>query len=156
MKNDNLTRLIDAINHISLNNEDLMDSVLNFSKIYCKNNPKDALLIDKFFAYNQFLNQAVMSAREAIVLAMNSITLDEQINFKEVMTGCINIDAQRFAEDEVCLDDATKKVMRDFLKELRKELFSRLYSQNKDFYKVSKISKEILQQRFNQFMAEQF
>lgn len=156
MLNKNLENLIDGINHISLNHEDLMETVLDFAKLYCKNNPKDAILIDRFFIYGTFIDQSVMAARESVVLAMNAITLDEQIDFKAVIDGCINIENQRQAEEDVCADSDTKLVMQQFLKELRKELFSRLYSQNKEFDRYSKINKSVLQNRFDLFMNQTF
>ena len=156
MKNDNLINLINAINHISLNHEDLMESVLNFSKNFCKNNPKDSKVIDKFFEYGDFLNQSVMVAREGVVLAMNAITLDENISFKNLIDGCVNIESQRYFEDQMCADEDTKNLIKDFHEQLRKELFSRLYSQNKEFYKISKLAKIVLQQRYDLFMKESF
>ncbi len=156
MINQNLENLIDGINHISLNYEDLMESVLEFSKLYIKNNPKDALLIDKFFVYGTFLDQSAMAAREAIVLALNAITMSEEIDFKDIIKGCVNLENQRQAEDDVCADEDTKLVMKNFLKELRKELFSRLYSQNKEFDRYSKISKTVLKNRFDLFMSQPF
>ena len=156
MLNKNLENLIDGINHISLNHEDLMETVLDFAKLHCKNNPQDAALIDKFFVYGTFIDQSVMAARESIVLAMNAITLDEQIDFKAIIDGCINIESQRQAEEDICADAETKLVMKKFLKELRKELFSRLYSQNKEFDRYSKINKSVLKNRFDLFMTQEF
>jgi len=97
-----------------------------------------------------------MAAREGIVLAMNAITLDEKINFKELIIGCVNFDHQRYIESKVCADDQTKEIMQRFLRELRKEVFSRIFSQNKDFERISKISKNILNQRYAQFMSQDF
>lgn len=156
MVNQNLENLINGINHISLNHEDLMDAVLDFSKLHSKNNPDDALLIDRFFLYGGFIDQSLMAAREAIVLAMNAITLDQKIDFKEVMDGCVNLHNQRETEESICADDDTKAVMTEFLRELRRELFSRLYSQNKDFERFSKIPKVVLKQRYDLFMSQPF
>lgn len=156
MVNQNLTNLIDGINHISLNHEDLLDAVLDFSTLYSKNNPQDALIIDKFFIYGTFVDQSLMAARESIVLAMNAITLDEKINFKNVIDECVNLESQRDVEESICADEDTKKAMSEFLKELRKELFSRIYSQNKDFDRFSKLQKNILKQRYDMFMSQSF
>lgn len=156
MLNKNLENLIDGINHISLNHEDLMDTVLDFSKLYCKQNPNDAAVIDRFFVYGTFIDHSLMAARESVVLAMNAITLDEGIDFKAVIDGCVNIASQRQAEEDICADEDTKLLMKEFLKELRKELFSRLYSQNKDFDRFSKISKSVLQNRYDLFMNHPF
>jgi hypothetical protein len=156
MQNTNLENLINGINHISLNHEDLLDTVLDFASLYSKQNPSEAAVIDKFFVYGTFIDQSIIAAREAVVLAMNAITLDEQIDFQDVINGCVNITNQRQVEDDICADDDTKLSMKQFLKELRKELFSRLYSQNKDFYRYSKISKSILKHRFDLFMTQAF
>lgn len=156
MINKNLENLIDGINHISLNHEDLMDTVLDFAKLYCKNNPSDAAVIDKFFIYGTFLDQAVMAARESIVLAMNAITLDENIDFNLLIERCVNLEHQRQAEEDICADDETKLLMQQFLKGLRTELFSRLYSQNKEFVRFTKINKSVLEKRFDLFMNQKF
>lgn len=156
MKNEKLENLVNAINHISLNHEDLMDAVLDYSKIYTKNNSSDSAAIDLLFSDSRFTEQTLMAAREAIVLAMNAITLDENIPFKEIILHCVNIDNQRFQENELCADEDTKKLMQKFLCELRKELFSRVYSQNKDLSKVSKLSKGLLKTRYEEFMTNNF
>jgi hypothetical protein len=156
MNNKNLMNLIDGINHISLNHEDLLDSILGFSKIYSKSKPNNSFCIDKFFAHGEFIEQSVMAAREGVVLAMNAITLEESVPFDRLIEECINLESQRKKEENVCADEDTKKIMREFLSELRKELFSRLFSQNKDFQKVTKISKEILNERYAQFMSQKF
>jgi hypothetical protein len=156
MINKNLESLIDGINHISLNHEDLMDTVLDFSKLYCKKHEEDALIVDKFFFYGTFIDQSLMAAREAIVLAMNAITLDEAIEFKELISRCVNLENQRQVEESICADEDTKAAMREFLKELRKELFSRLYSQNKDLERFSKIPKVVLKNRYDTFMSQPF
>ncbi|NCQ51640.1 hypothetical protein GW796_07055 [archaeon] len=150
--NENLTELINAINHISLNHEDLMGSVLSFSKNYSKINKKNYLIIDKFFANNIFIDQSLMAAREGIVLGMNAMTLDENISFNILVDSCVNIESQRFSEKEICEDENTIIIMQDFLRELRKEMFSRVYSKNKDFIKISKLSKDTLKQRYEIFM----
>ncbi len=156
MNNKNLINLIDGINHVSLNHEDLLDSILSFSNIYSKSNPNNALIVDGFFAHGEFIEQSVMAAREGVVLAMNAITLEESIPFKKLIEECINLESQRKKEENVCADEETKKIMREFLSDLRKELFSRLFSQNKDFQKITKISKEILKERYDQFMSQKF
>lgn len=156
MSNTNLENLIDGINHISLNQEDLIEAVLDFSKIYSKNHPEDALVVDNFFMYKTFVDQASMSAREAVVLAMNAVTLDDAIDFKELIDGCVSLHNQREVEDAICADKDTQAIMQNFLKELRAELFSRLYSQNKDLERFSKISKVVLKQRYDTFISQTF
>lgn len=156
MENQNLVEMVDAINHISLNQKDLMDAVLKFSKNYNKNNPKDELLLDRFFSNSVFLEQSIITARESIVVAMCAITLEEKIDFNIVVENCINIEWQKFAEKEVCLDEDAILLMNTFLSELRKELFSQLYSRNKDFQNITKISKTILKNRYEYFMSKSF
>ena len=156
MNNDNITKLINGINHITLNHEDLMESVLGFSKIYAKNNPTNEALLDKFFGHGEFIEQSVLAAREGVVLGMNAITLDENIPFSSLMEGCVDIEGQRMREENVCSDEYTKNLMKDFLSQLRKELFSRIYSQNKEFQKITKISKTVLKERYDYFMAQPF
>ncbi len=156
MENNNLVKLINAINHISLNHEDLMEAVLEFSKLYAKNNKADEKIIDAFFGNNIFVEQSLMSARESVVLAMNAITLEKDIPFERIIEGCINIESQREAEVEICADEDTKLVMKKFLSELRKELFSRVYSKNKNFNQVANLPKALVQKRYELFMNEGF
>lgn len=156
MNDQNMVNLINDINHISLNHQDLMDASLEFSKIYLKNNPDKEQLIIQFFKHGDFLHQSVLAAREGIVLGMNAITLDPKISFEELIKHCVDVETQRIAEWNVCADDETALYMRDFLKELRKEVFSRIYSQNKDLKKMTGLSKKLLKERYDQFMSYSF
>ncbi len=156
MNNQNLTSLIESINHISLNHDDLLKTVLDFSKTYVKNYPEDENTLGLLFENMYFIDQSLTAARESVVLGMNAITLAPTVPFDDLIKGCVNITSQRENEKLVCEDEKTKNLMQNFLKELRKEIFSQMFSRNKNFNKVVNLPKEILSNRYNSFMKETF
>ena len=150
-RNQRLEDLIEAINHVSLNQEDLLSACLEFSKIYVH---KDHKSFDKFWGEGKFIEQSCMSAREAIVLALHALTLAEEIEFISLIDGCLNLEAQTYNLNELTSEESEQKLLKDFFFSLRKELFSRVYSQNKSLQKVTDISKKILEQRKETFMEK--
>lgn len=155
-QNQQLINLVNAIKHVSLNHNDLMDVSLEYSNIYFRNKKKEEQEFDKFWADPVFLEQIVLAAREGIVLGMQAITLDEALPFSQVVNHCVDLESQRFNETKITTNSDEVNNIKSFLAFLRKELFSRIYSQNKELQKVSKIPKTILQDRYNYFMAQAF
>lgn len=155
-ENQQLINLINAIKHVSLNHNDLMDVSLEYSNIYFRNKKKEEQEFDKFWANPVFLEQTVLAAREGIVLGMQAITLDEALPFSQVVNHCIDLEVQRYNESQITTNSNEISYIQDFLAFLRKELFSRVYSQNKELQKVSKIPKAVLQDRYNYFMKQAF
>lgn len=151
-----ISSLIDSINHISLNSEDLMEAVLEFTELYLKEHSSQIKIIDAFFGNNDFKWQSTMVAREGIVMAMNAIALDADVSWKEICARCINIEAQRLLEKNICSNQESVIVLRSFMTQLRKELFSRVYSKNKDFNKAAALPKSVLKQRYDYFMKNEF
>jgi len=154
--NQKLEELIEAINHISLNQEDLLAACTEFSKVYFKREKEAEQEFDKFWNTYSFIEQSCISSREAIVLGLHSLTLAKEIDFTLVMEHCINLERQR-----INLADITKNIkeldtLRDYFSSLRRELFSRVYSQNKSLQKVTEIPPEILKERYNHFMEYSF
>ncbi len=156
MNNQNLIKLIDSINQISLNHDDLLKTVMDFSEVYIKNNPDDQTTLGYLFENMYFIDQSITAARESVVLAMNAITLTSSVPFEELIKGCVNISSQRENESLVCEDEKTKELMQNFLRELRKEIFSQMFSRNKNFNKVANLPKDVLSSRYNFFMKENF
>lgn len=148
--------LISAIQHVSLNHHDLLDVSLELSILYFKNNKESEIAFDKFWANPIFIEQTVLSAREGIVLAMQAIILDAHISFGKLIDSCIDLDLQRYNEEKITTNEAERKNIQDFLAFLRKELFSRIYSQNKELQKASKLPKELLLARYNLFLNHSF
>lgn len=154
--NQQLVELISAIKHISLNRDDLLDVSLEMALRYFKKDKESEEQFDKFWANPQFIDQTVLCAREGIVLAMQAITLDEKIPFEPIIQNCIEIEQQRYTEKEITINVKEISHIKEFCAFLRKELFSRIYSQNKELQKTSKIPKDVLQSRYNYFMNQSF
>lgn len=155
-QNEQLINLISSIKHISLNHQDLMDVSLEYSDIYFKKNKEQEQEFDKFWGNSLFLDQTVLVAREGIVLGMQAITLDDKLPFDKVVDSCVNLEQQRTNETLITTNSEEIKSIQDFLSFLRKELFSRIYSQNKGLQKVSKIPKSTLKARYDYFMSKTF
>lgn len=151
----NTNKIIDAINNISLAHHDLMEALLDFSNIYFKreHNPED---LDKWLKNEFFLEQALMSTRESVVLAIQAIALDANINFHEILSGCTNNEALIYNIAKIEETDSTINIadVKLFLIELKKEIFSRIYSQNKEMQKASLTAKAVLKQRYDDFMEQ--
>ena len=151
-----LENLIEAINHVSLNQEDLLAACLEFSKLYFKKDKKAEKEFDKFWDNYFFVEQACISSREAIVLGLHSLTLAETIDFALIMDKCINLEAQQKNLHELTKNVEDIEKLRIFFDSLRKELFSRIYSQNKSLQKITEISPALLSQRYDLFMKKNF
>lgn len=151
-QNKRLEDLIEAINHISLNQEDLLGACLEFSDLYFKKDEKSKNEFDKFWGNPDFIEQACMSAREAVVLALHSITLEESIEFSLIIDGCINREAQEYNNNKISNEEKEHKILNNFFKLLRKEIFSRIFSQNKSLQKATEIPKALLNKRYQVFM----
>lgn len=157
IENEQLVDLISSIKHISLNHQDLMDVSLEYSDIYFKKNKENEEEFDKYWNNPLFLEQTVLVAREGVVLGMQAITLSEDLPFKDVVKQCVDLTQQRENEKIICQDNKSDiQDVNDFLTFLRKELFSRIFSQNKNLQKVSKIPKPVLKSRYDYFMSQNF
>lgn len=155
-QNDQLVNLVSCIKHISLNQQDLMDVSLEFTDKYCKKNKTNKDKLNELWGNSLFSEQAVLSAREGIVLAMQAITLNQQLPFDKIVENCINTEQQRHNEKNITENKQEQQEIKDFFTSLRKELFSRIYSQNKSLQKVSKIPSVVLKSRYDYFMNQPF
>jgi hypothetical protein len=153
--NEAFFELISNIKNISLNHSDLMDIGLEYSKSYFKDK-KEEEEFDIFFANNTFNEQFVMAARDGLILGMHAITLNQDINFEQIVLHCIDLKQQRINESIITTEPETIAKLKEFLSFLRKEIFSRTYSKNKELQKVTNIPKAILQERYNYFMGQPF
>jgi hypothetical protein len=151
-----LEDLIESINHVSLNQEDLLAACTEFSKLHFKKDKKAEKEFDKFWDSYFFIEQACISSREAIVLGLHSLTLAETIDFSIIMERCINLEAQQKNLQELTKSIAEQEQLRGFFDSLRKELFSRIYSQNKSLQKVTELSPALLSKRYDLFMKKNF
>lgn len=130
-----LIEAMSAIQHISLNEEDLMSSLLDFCKIYQKQQNNNTL---NFYLKNQnFLFHSLESIRMSIILGMLTITIDEKISMKEMIKQiCLYCEKQNFPKNQEII-----------LKEIKKEFFSRTLSQNKKLLKYTKVDYKIIDER---------
>lgn len=156
MDNQKIENLADSINKINLSAEDLMEAVLDYINIYLKENSNDAKQIDLFLDSSDFKIQSMNAAREAIVLGMSAISLDETINFEKLFDKCIDLKLQKEVASLICKDDQQKELFSKFLRNLRKEMFSRVYSKNKQFNFVALLNQNLLKSRFELFMEQKF
>jgi len=143
--------LIQALNEISYNHEDLMSVVLDFSDSYLEDHKKRIL---PYFNNPSFLQQSVLCVREALVLSVNGLILDELVPFEDIIDGCVNIEAQDYHLQNLNLNPVVKKEIVTFWNTLRKEVFSTIYNQHKSSNKDIGISDVIVDERFNVFMRK--
>ncbi len=151
-----LENLADSINKINLNAEDLMESVLDYVNIYIKENAQDAKQIDLFLDSPDFKRQTMSAARESVVLSMSAIALDDSVPFEKLFNRCIDLNSQKELAEILCENEEQKELMFKFLRNLRKEMFSRVYSRNKHFNAVAMINPDLLKFRFESFMGQKF
>lgn len=154
--NPQLTKLISAIKHISLNHQSLIDISLDCYQHYIKKDIEKFNILEPFWNNSFFIEENAVCAREGIVFAMQAITLEENIPFNELVLSCIDIHALRDNEEKISQLDDERKFIKEYFTFLRRELFSKTYSQNKEFQKQSLLPKKILKSRYDFFMNYNF
>lgn len=125
-----------TIQHISLNEEDLMNALLDFCKIYQKQN-YDKNQLNNYLKDQNFLSNSLENIRMSIILGMLTVTIDEKISMKDMI-------------NQLCLYCQKSKIPEEqdkILKEIKKEFFSRTLSQNKKLLKYTKVNDRTLYQR---------
>lgn len=141
--------IIQSLNNLAFNHEDLMSVVLDFSDSYIENQRKRIL---PYFNNPAFLQQSVLCVREALVLSVNGLILSEEVNFKDILEGCINQEAQDYHLQQMSLNPVLKKEIVSFWNNLRKEVFTNVYNKNKDVRKMSELPLSLLETRFQDFI----
>lgn len=141
--------IIQSLNNLAFNHEDLMSVVLDFSDSYIENQKKRIL---PYFNNPSFLQQSVLCVREALVLSVNGLILSEEVNFKDILEGCINQEAQDYHLQQMSLNPVLKKEIVSFWNNLRKEVFTNVYNKNKDVRKMSELPLSLLETRFQDFI----
>lgn len=155
-ENKNLFELVQELKKIEFHHSDLLEVVLLFSDKYIKNNKEKELQLGKFLSNSKFIDQAILATQESVLLGVNCISLKQDIDFKELIKEFVDIELQRKNENLICKEETERKIYKEFMNELRKENFSQIFSRNKNFNLVSKLSKNILNQRYEIFMKEKF
>lgn len=131
-----LINAMSAIQHISLNEEDLMSSLMDFCKIYEKQN-NNSFILNKNLQNQEFLFNCLESIRMSIILGMLTITIDEKISMKDMIEQILLY----------CEKQKLSKEQDKIVKEIKKEFFSRTLSQNKKLLKYTKVKDRTLYQR---------
>lgn len=149
-----LADLIDSINHISLNHNDLLGAALEFSDIYFKDKPAQSKKFDKLWGNGEFIEQAVLSVREGVVLAMQAVTLDETISFESIINGCINVENQKYYVKSISTNPIEHTQVNDFFTALRRDVFERIFNANITMQEFTQLSDEVLKQRHALFMQK--
>lgn len=136
-----------AINEIELNEEDILEvtlaSIKSFSTFYQRYEGfVDNLLIDQLFLFH-----SMNTTKESIVLAIQSMILDKEIKFNELLEKCF------FKEDRIAFintsskNNETKVFFNLLFTYLAKEAYSSTISRNKPLSKISDNKKEIWDKR---------
>lgn len=146
------TELISSIKDIKLNHADLMDVALNFVDIYFEMGNEKKENFDQYWDNVYFIDSALICVKEGVVLAMSALTLEKNANYKEIVEGVINRNLQNELIEKITNNFKEKLELTKFLNSLRTESFTRIYSGNKDFYKISKLSKDLVKDRLNIFL----
>lgn len=144
--------IIQSLNNLSFNHEDLMSVVLDFSDNYIEDHKKRIL---PYFDNPSFLQQSVLSVREALILSVNGLILSEEVSFTDILEGCINQEAQDYHLHNMSLNPILKKEIISFWNSLRKEVFSTVYNKNKEIIKITELPDSLIDER-NQIFLKKF
>lgn len=143
--------IIQSLNNLSFNHEDLMSVVLDFGDTYLEDHKKRIL---PYFNNPSFLQQSVLCAREALVLSVNGLILSEDVNFEDIIEGCVNQEAQDYHLQNMNLNPVLKKEIITFWNALRKEVFTTIYQKNKNIKQMTELSSNLLEERFQLFVRK--
>lgn len=143
---------IHGLNQICYLHEDLMSVAVDFYEDYINIHRPHSTQLNKLWGKPEFLKQCVISVREALILGTNSLTLDSSIPFKTVVEGCVSRDLQASHLTALELNPVEHKLSVEFFNALRKNTFSRIFEQNKEFNNISNLDESILNERYNYFM----
>lgn len=147
-----LVDTISSINHVSLNSPDLLNLALHYYEGYCKDQKIELDTCDALWNEPEFLEQVQICSREGLVMAIMAMSLDESVNFKEMLNQGLDINGQEERLNKILDVNTLRPFALRFCNFLRKQTFSYTYSQNKNFQSVSELSSNLLKERFNCFM----
>lgn len=143
--------IIQSLNNLSFNHEDLMSIVLDFADTYIEDHKKRIL---PYFDNPAFLQQSVLSVREALILSVNGLILSEEVPFNDILEGCINQEAQDYHIQQLNLNPILKKEIINFWNALRKEVFVTIYHKNKDLQTMTELPVSLLENRCQTFVEK--
>lgn len=147
VENQEIEKLIKIINHVSLNENDLLDASLEFVALFFKYNLREKEQFELLFDKPEFTQKVCIVAREGVVLGMQAITLKEEISFLKVIKACLDINKLTSNQSDITLCLKTQNLINHFFVFLRKQLFVNMYTQNKELQQFSGITNNILKER---------
>lgn len=150
--NSNTNALINGLNEIAYLHEDLMSIAVEYFDEYSKDNEFQVARLSKLWGNPEFLQQCVLSVREALILSTATISLEDNISFEELMTGCINEELQTFHFQD--LNPIEKNASIDFMNALRVAVFDAIFKQNYSMKEATGLSLELLSQRYELFVTK--
>lgn len=152
MKQQELETLIENLNTIEHLHQDLMSVAVEYAGTYLRYESSHQALLESLWEQPTFLHQAVNSVREAVILGTHCLTLSEEVPFDELIKGFVNLELQHDNIHALNLNPVQNKAIIQFLNSLRREIFSRIYNQNKELRQVTELKKSLLQERYQQFI----
>lgn len=152
MKDQELTILIEQLNTIEHLHQDLMSIAVDYAGTYLRYESTHQALLESLWEQPTFLHQAATSVREAVILGTHCLTLSEEIPFDLLIKEFVDINLQSTNIGELNLNPVQNKAIIQFFNSLRREVFSRIYNQNKELKKVTELKKSLLQERYQQFI----
>lgn len=148
--NSNTNALINGLNEIAYLHEDLMSIAVEYFEEYSHSNSFQLGLLNKLWAKPEFLQQCVLSVREALILSTISLSLDESVDFNEIMVGCINTEMEKF--NLQTLNPIEHNLSVDFFNSLRVAVYDAIFKQNYNMKEATQLTPELLNQRYELFV----
>ena len=174
MENQDLSDLFNKINHISLNYDDLLAYFTQYlaqnrERLFANYKAFTYPALEAFMNYPEFLESAVLSARQSVVLAMLALTLEAKFEEEQFNQLCLNCNCQApkdyyinetLVEIEKILQKPADSLpflqldyvmiaqeCRHFFSNFEKETFSKLLSKNKDTLSYTGLTSAIIDKR---------
>lgn len=144
--------LVEGINNIYIDENELLSISLEFSDVYFKRSEKEEEDFDKFWESPVLHEMLKAATQEAISLAVATLTLKEDVDFENLIMRVIDKEKQVNSIKQLSSNLLEKRVLKSFVYTLRREIYSRAYSQSKSFIAASGLTKEIIEKRKDLFM----
>lgn len=151
-QDESLSELVNGLKNIYISENDLLSISLDFSDVYFKRKEVEEEEFDKFWASDSLKIMVNAATQESVTLALATLTLKEEVDFDGLINLVIDWDLQKKSIDDLATDLLDKRALKDFVYTLRREVFSRVYSQSKAIIPVSGIDVDIINYRKNKFM----
>ncbi len=172
MENQDFTALFDKINHISLNYDDLLKCFIEYAQanddLLIQFKVLDKSKLDFLMSYPEFLESAVLSARQSVVLAMLSLTIENNFLDSHFNQLCLNCNCQ--SSKKYYLTEALSEMSKnmgenesldfailsqeclEFFIHFEREIFSKILSKNKDIVEFTEVSIKLIAARRQIFL----